>query len=82
MVLCGLRDVREYKTLSGGDASRLGTASPFNVKLTSLRLGDFTPGEVADLYGQHTAQTGQRFAAGAVSRFLRGTAGSLPRRWQ
>nr|WP_307874436.1 AAA family ATPase [Frankia nepalensis] len=75
VALCGLRDVRDYKTLSGGDASRLGTASPFNVKLKSLRLGDFTPDEVAQLYGQHTAETGQRFAPGAVEHAYELTGG-------
>jgi len=38
--LCGLRDVRDYKVASGGNPTRLGTASPFNIKVTSLRLGD------------------------------------------
>ncbi|WP_322753410.1 ATP-binding protein [Frankia sp. Cas3] len=66
VALCGLRDVRDYKAASGGDPSRLGTSSPFNIKLESLRLGDFTAEEVAELYGQHTADTGQRFAPGAV----------------
>jgi hypothetical protein len=45
VVLCGLRDVRDYKAASGGDPSRLGTSSPFNIKLESLRIGDFTPDE-------------------------------------
>ncbi|WP_250280804.1 MULTISPECIES: AAA family ATPase [unclassified Frankia] len=75
VALCGLRDVREYKALAGGDPDRLGTASPFNVKLESLRLGDFTPDEVAELYGQHTAETGQRFAPGAVEHAYELTAG-------
>ena len=43
-----------------------GTSRPFNIKLKSLRLGDFTFEDVRELYGQHTAETGQRFAAGAV----------------
>src|SRR5262249_54077177 len=51
VVLCGLRDVRDYKAASGGDPSRLGTSSPFNIKIASLRLGDFTAGEVTELYG-------------------------------
>jgi hypothetical protein len=59
-VLCGLRDVRDYKIASGGDPNRLGTASPFNIKLVSMRLGDFDFDDVAELYGQHTAETGQR----------------------
>jgi hypothetical protein len=75
VALCGLRDVRDYKTASGGDPSRLGTSSPFNVKLKSLRLGDFTPDEVAALYGQHTADTGQQFAPDAVELAYELTAG-------
>jgi len=75
VVLCGLRDVRDYKAASGGDPSRLGTASPFNIKLKSLRLGDFTPGEVRTLYAQHTADTGQEFTPDAVRRAIELTGG-------
>ena len=75
VVLCGLRDVRDYKAASGGDPQRLGTSSPFNIKLTSLRLGDFTPEEVRELYGQHTADTGQVFSEAAVARAVEVTAG-------
>ena len=52
---------------SGGDPARLGTASPFNIKLKSLRLGDFTPDEVSELYAQHTAETGQEFTPSAAA---------------
>jgi hypothetical protein len=75
VALCGLRDVRDYKMASGGDGSRLGTSSPFNIKLKSLRLGDFSREEVAALYGQHTADTGQVFAAGAVDHAFELTGG-------
>jgi len=75
VVLCGLRDVRDYKAASGGDPSRLGTSSPFNIKLESLRIGDFTPAEVAELYAQHTADTGQEFTSEAVARAVELTAG-------
>ncbi|MPZ28496.1 MAG: ATP-binding protein [Micromonosporaceae bacterium] len=68
VVLCGLRDVRDYKAAAGGDPTRLGTASPFNVKVTSLRIGDFTPAEVHELYAQHTIETGQAFTDPAVDR--------------
>lgn len=64
--LCGLRDVRDYKAASGGDSSRLLSASPFNIKLKSLRLGDFSVEEVATLYGQHVAETGQVFTDAGV----------------
>jgi hypothetical protein len=68
VVLCGLRDVRDYKAASGGDPSRLGTASPFNIKVASLRLDDFTAEQVAALYAQHTGDTGQEFTGDAVAR--------------
>jgi hypothetical protein len=75
VVLCGLRDVRDYKAASGGDASRLGTSSPFNIKLKSLRLGDFTRDEVRELCAQHTADTGQAFTDAALDRAFELTAG-------
>ncbi|WP_322751668.1 MULTISPECIES: ATP-binding protein [unclassified Frankia] len=75
VALCGLRDVRDYKVASGGDPSRLGTSSPFNIKVESLRLGDFTLDEVRELYGQHTAETGQTFTPEAMERAFHLTAG-------
>ena len=36
-------------------------------KPSSLTLGDFSAGDVATLYGQHTAETGQRFTTEAVA---------------
>jgi hypothetical protein len=66
LALIGLRDVRDYKAAAGSDG-RLGTASPFNIKVESLTLRDFTLDEVAELYQQHTDDTGQRFAADALS---------------
>jgi hypothetical protein len=68
VVLCGLRDVRDYKAASGGDPSRLGTASPFNIAVKSLRIGDFTIDDVAALYKQHTDETRQEFPAEAIER--------------
>jgi hypothetical protein len=68
IMLCGLRDVRDYKLASGGDPSRLGTASPFNIAVESLRIADFTFDDVAALYRQHTQETGQEFTAEAVER--------------
>ncbi|WP_428268026.1 AAA family ATPase [Haliangium sp.] len=75
VVLCGLRDVRDYKAAGGGDPSRLGTSSPFNIKVESMRLGDFDADEVAALYRQHTEDTGQPFTDEAVARAFALTAG-------
>jgi hypothetical protein len=67
LALIGLRDVRDYKVASGGNGT-LGTASPFNIKVESLTLRNFTRDEVAELYQQHTADTGQPFLPEAVDR--------------
>ncbi len=60
LALIGLRDVRDYKVAAGG-RQRLGTASPFNIKVASLTLRNFTAAEVARLYQQHADLTGQIF---------------------
>lgn len=65
--LVGLRDVRDYK-VAGGGTPQLGTASPFNIKVGSFTLEDFTRDDVAELYGQHTAETGQAFETDAIDR--------------
>ncbi|MEV4252005.1 hypothetical protein AB0J52_02425 [Spirillospora sp. NPDC049652] len=75
VVLCGMRNVRDYKAAAGGDPSRLGTASPFNISVAALRVGDFGFDEVAELYGQHTDATGQVFEAPAVQRAFEASQG-------
>lgn len=65
LAVVGLRDVRDYKVLSGGSA-HLGTASPFNIAVRSLTLRDFTAEEVPELLTQHTTETGQAFTDAAL----------------
>ncbi|MGK7891565.1 MAG: ATP-binding protein [Leptolyngbyaceae cyanobacterium] len=60
VALIGVRDVRDYKVAAGG-STRLNTASPFNIKVKSFTLSQFTAEDIAQLYGQHTAETGQIF---------------------
>lgn len=67
VILCGMRDVRDYKIASGGQPVRAGSASPFNIKAASIRLGNFTKDEVRELYLQHTADTGQIFTDDAMT---------------
>ncbi len=74
VALIGLRDVRDYEIRRDGE-SRAGSSSPFNIKLESLLLRDFTAEEVAELYAQHTAETGQRFTAEALGMAFRLTGG-------
>ncbi|MBD2440219.1 ATP-binding protein [Nostoc sp. FACHB-110] len=64
--LIGLRDVRDYKVASGG-SDRLNTSSPFNIKVTSITLRNFNAEEVAELYQQHTEETGQIFTPEATA---------------
>lgn len=60
IILCGVRDVRDYRiVLSNQDIVTGGSA--FNIKATSLRLGDFSKDEIHELYSQHTQETGQVF---------------------
>jgi hypothetical protein len=63
--LIGLRDVRDYRIRLRPDDDSLGTSSPFNIKVESLTLRNFTAAEVAELYDQHTAESGQAFTAEA-----------------
>ncbi len=68
VALIGMRDVRDYKISNeASDSDRLNTASPFNVKVESLILRNFTLEEVAELYGQHTIETGQQFTEAAIA---------------
>ena len=66
VVLCGVRDVRDYRIHASSEREVITGGSAFNVKAESLRLGDFTPTEVETLLGQHTEETGQEFLPGAV----------------
>ena len=60
IVLCGVRDVRDYRiVLSNQDIITGGSA--FNIKAESLRLGNFSKEEIHQLYMQHTEATGQVF---------------------
>ncbi|MBR1557371.1 MAG: ATP-binding protein [Prevotella sp.] len=60
VILCGVRDVRDYRIQTSGKDIVTG-GSAFNIKSESLRLGNFIPDEIHALYMQHTEQTGQEF---------------------
>jgi hypothetical protein len=66
LALIGLRDVRDYK-VAAGSSGRLNTASPFNIKAESLTMRNFYAEEVAELYQQHTDDTGQVFEPEAIA---------------
>ncbi len=74
VTLIGMRDVRDYKLASGGSVgaspavgTRLNTSSPFNIKVRSFTLSNFTLENVRSLYLQHTEATGQIFTDEAIA---------------
>ena len=67
VILCGVRDVRDYRIHSSAENAVVAGGSAFNIRAESLRLGDFTEVEVRALLAQHTDETGQVFAEEARS---------------
>ena len=68
VVLCGVRDVRDYRIHSSAEKTVISGGSAFNIKARSLRLGDFSRTEVESLLAQHTGETGQAFRPEAAER--------------
>jgi len=61
VILCGVRDVRDYRIHSSRTQEIITGGSAFNIKTKSLRLDNFTLDEIRRLYEQHTTETGQVF---------------------
>ena len=68
VILCGVRDVRDYRIHSTSEKAIITGGSAFNIKAESLRLGDLSQPEVEILYDQHTQETGQRFTRDALQQ--------------
>jgi len=65
VILCGVRDVRDYRIRSSAENAIIAGGSAFNIRAESLRLGDFLRDDVESLLAQHTAETGQAFTDAA-----------------
>jgi len=74
MVLCGVRDVRDYR-IHRSDGEIITGGSAFNIKSESIRLGDFTQSDVKALLQQHTDATGQTFEPGVLEEIWADTQG-------
>ena len=74
VVLCGVRDVRDYRIYSGREGTHVQGGSAF-IKATSLRLGDFSECDVRDLLAQHTAERGTALERGVAERIWTLTCG-------
>ena len=66
VVLCGVRDLQDYRIQSSHEKTVITGGSAFNIKAKSLRLGDFDQSEVRTLLLEHTTETGQVFTAEAL----------------
>jgi len=66
VILCGVRDVRDYRIHSSREKTIITGGSAFNVKAESLRMGNFEESDVQTLYRQHTEETGQPFEDAAL----------------
>ena len=75
VVLCGVRDVRDYRIAWTPGKETIEGGSPFNIRAESLRLGDFDEAEVRGLLAQHTEETGQSFTAEALASVWEQTCG-------
>ena len=75
VVLCGVRDVRDYRIHSSAEKAIIAGGSAFNVKARSLRLGDFSRNDVVALLAQHTGETGQAFEPEALETIWTQTRG-------
>ena len=65
VILCGVRDVRDYRIQSSAENAIIAGGSAFNIRAESLRLGDFPRDDVESLLAQHTEATGQAFTDAA-----------------
>jgi hypothetical protein len=74
IVLCGVRDVRDYR-MTQGDGEVITGGSAFNIKSKSLSMGNFSKTEVRELFEQHTAETGQVFEEALYPELWEDTAG-------
>ncbi|MDJ0842099.1 MAG: ATP-binding protein [Acidobacteriota bacterium] len=75
IILCGVRDVRDYRIHASSEKDPVAGGSAFNVKAESLRLGNFSREETDTLLLQHTSETGQRFASEALDAVWEATQG-------
>ena len=75
VILCGIRDVRDYRIHASAEKTVITGGSAFNIKSESLRMGDFSTAETQALLTQHTEETGQAWSEAARDEIWRLTQG-------
>ncbi|MDP2751755.1 MAG: AAA-like domain-containing protein [Rhodocyclaceae bacterium] len=74
VILCGVRDVRDYRIHTSHNEIITG-GSAFNIKAESLRLGNFSREETEALWQQHETATGQPIDPAIYPELWEDTAG-------
>ena len=75
IILCGIRDIRDYRIHSSKTKEIITGGSAFNIKAESLRLKDFSKEDVTKLCNLHTEETGQtinKYAIELVWQYTQG----------
>ena len=75
VILCGIRDVRDYRIHSSAEKAVITGGSAFNIKAESIRLGDFDEAQTRELLLQHTEETGQGWSGEALEEVWESTSG-------
>ncbi len=75
IILCGVRDVRDYRIHTDQGKAAITGGSAFNIKAVSLRLGNFEKKDVFLLTARHTQETGQIFEPDANEKIWEYTQG-------
>ncbi len=75
VILCGVRDVRDYRIHSDKEKMIITGGSAFNIKAKSLSLGNFSAEDICTLCLQHTEETGQIFEPAALDAIWHLTSG-------
>jgi hypothetical protein len=66
IALVGMRDLKDYITAAKGGIL-VNPGSPFNVKADSAQLSNFQKNDIARLFAQRTAETGQQITTEALN---------------
>ena len=61
IILCGVRDVRDYRIHASSEKDPVAGGSVFNIMAESMRMGNFNEAETNALLQQHIDETGQVF---------------------
>lgn len=65
--LCGMRDIKKISIHSDKKKNDASCSDAFNIKMVSMKLGDFTIEEVKKLYRYHSRETGQNFSKDVIN---------------